>query len=155
MIAALIAFLGGSFIRMLMGEVASWWTKRQDHNQEMERMRLQNELDASQHARNQDAIRLQAELGVKTIHVQAEAHTSNVETDAWLEAVKGTTKTIGVWWVDAWNGVIRPFIATWSIIVITIHIANTGWVLDVNGWSLCSAALGVYLADRQLFKRGK
>ena len=60
MISALIAFLGGSFVRMLMGEVAAWWTKRQDHSQEMDRMRLQGELDAAQHDRNQAAIRLQA-----------------------------------------------------------------------------------------------
>ena len=155
MIAALVSFLGGSFLRLLLGEVFAWWTKRQDHSQEMDRMRLQGELDAAQHARNQDAIKTQAALGIQVVQAKAEAYTSGVESDAWLEAVKGTTKTIGVWWVDAWNGVIRPFVATWSIIVITIHIANTGWVLDVNGWSLCSAALGIYRADRQLFKRGK
>jgi hypothetical protein len=28
-------------------------------------------------------------------------------------------------------------------------------VLDDNGWSICGAALGIYLADRSLFKRGK
>ena len=33
--------------------------------------------------------------------------------------------------------------------------AAVGWVLDDNGWSICGAALGIYLADRSLFKRGK
>ena len=35
------------------------------------------------------------------------------------------------------------------------HFAQNGWVLDDNGWSICGAALGIYLADRSLFKRGK
>lgn len=154
-ISTLFSFLGGSVFRMLWGELSSFFNKKQDHEQEMERMRLQHELDAARHERNQSAIRLQAELGVKTIQVQAEAHTSEAEADAWLEVARGTTRTIGVWFIDAWNGVIRPFVATWAIVMITIDVASKGWVLDANGWELCAAALGIYLADRALFKRGK
>jgi hypothetical protein len=69
--------------------------------------------------------------------------------------VKGTTKTVGIWFIDAWNGVIRPFVATWAVLMISAHFAQHGWVLDDNGWSICGAALGIYLADRSLFKRGK
>ena len=155
MITTLVSFLGGSVFRMLWGEISSFLNKKQDHAHEIERMRLQGDLDAAQHARNQEAIRLQAELGVKTIQAQAEAYTANVETDAWLEAVKGTTKTLGVWLIDAWNGAIRPAVATWAVIMITIDIGHNGWVLSPNGWDLCAAALGIYLADRALFKRGK
>lgn len=154
-ISTLFSFLGGSVFRMLWGEISSFLNKKQDHQHEIERMRLQGDLDAAQHARNQDAIRLQAELGVKTIAAQAEAYVANVETDAWLEAVKGTTKTVGIWFIDVWNGAIRPMVATWAIIVISIDFAAQGWVMDENAWMLCSAALGIYLADRALFKRGK
>lgn len=154
-ISTLFSFLGGSVFRMLWGEISSFMNKKLDHSHEVERMRLQGELDAAQHERSQAAIRLQAELGVKTIQVQAEAYESGVVTDAWLEAVKSTTQTIGVWWVDAWNGVIRPFVATWAIIMITLDAAQHGWMLSPNGWDLCAAALGIYLADRALFKRGK
>jgi|GEM_PF-650483 len=146
---------GGSVFRMIWGEVSAWVTARQDHSQEIERMRLQGELDAAQHARNLEAIRVQADLGVKTIEVQAEAAVSQIETTAWLEAVKGTTRTIGIWFIDAWNGVIRPLVATWAILMISLDFAQGGWVLDDNGWQLCGAALGIYLADRALFKRGK
>ena len=155
MIAALLAFLGGNVFRLMFGEIVAFLDKRQAHAQEIERMRLQGELDAAQHERSQSAIRLQAELGVKTIQVQGEAYSAGVETDAWFEAVKGTTKPIGVWWVDAWNMVIRPFLATWAIAMITVNTAQTGWVLDANGWSLCGAALGIFVADRSLFKRGR
>lgn len=155
MITTLISFLGGSVFRMLWGEISAWLTKMQDHDQEIERLKLQGDLDAEQHKRNLETIKAQAEAGVKVIEQQAAAHMRGVETDAWLEAVKGTTQTIGVKWIDAWNGIIRPFVATWAVILITIHYANHGWVLDDNGWGLCGAALGIYLADRTLMKRGK
>lgn len=152
--SALISFLGGSAFRMIWGEISSWLTARQEHGQEIERMRLQGELDAAAHARNLEAIRLQADLGVKTIAVQAEADIGRLEADGWLAAVKGTTASTGVWLVDLWNGVIRPAVATWSIAMISGHYLKW-WTLDENGWSVCGAALGIYLADRALFKRGK
>ena len=155
MFSALLSFLGGSVFRMLFGEISSWMNKKQDHLHEMDRMRLQGELDNSQFLRNQDALRLQAELGVKLVQVKAEAVVDQIEADGWLAAVKGTTQTIGIWFIDAWNGAIRPFVATWAVIMVTLHFAQTGWVLDDNGWSICGAALGIYLADRSLFKRGK
>ena len=155
MFAALLSFLGGSVFRMLFGEISSWMNKKQDHAHEMDRMRMQGDLENAQFLRTQESMRLHAELGVKLVHVQAEAVVDQIEANGWLAAVKGTTQTIGVWFIDAWNGVIRPFVATWAVIMVTLHFAQTGWVLDDNGWSLCGAALGIYLADRSLFKRGK
>lgn len=155
MIAALLSFLGGNIFRMMFGEVVAFLNKRQEHTQEIDRMRLQAEIDAAQHGRNMESIRVQAELQVKTIQVQAEGAISQIEAEGWLEAVKGTTKTVGIWFIDAWNGVIRPFVATWAVVMISLHFAQNGWVLDDNGWSICGAALGIYLADRSLFKRGK
>lgn len=155
MFAALLSFLGGSVFRMLFGEISSWLTKKQDHAHEMDRMRLQNDMENMQHMRNQEALRLQSELGIQIIQAKSEAVVEEIEADGWITAVKGTTKTVGIWFIDAWNGVIRPFVATWAVIMVTLHFAKTGWVLDENGWGLCGAALGIYLADRSLFKRGK
>lgn len=154
MITALISFFGGSVFRMIWGEVSTWLTKRQDHSQEMDRMKLQAEFDAAAHLRNLETIKTQAEAGVKIIQQQAVANVQGVEADAWFEAVKSTTRTIGIAWVDAWNAAIRPFVATWSVVMITGHY-QLWWVLDENGWSLTGVALGIYLADRALFKRGK
>lgn len=154
MISALISFLGGSVFRMIWGEVSAWATARQDHAHEIERMRLQGDLDAASHARNLDAIRVQAGLGVQTIRVQAESDISRIEADGWLATIKGTTAPTGIWLVDLWNGVIRPAVATWSVAMISGHYLQW-WVLDENGWAVCGAALGIYLADRALFKRGK
>jgi hypothetical protein len=151
---ALLSFLGGSVFRMLWGEISAMLTKSQDHKHEIERMRLGDELSAREHARQQDAIRLQAELGIKVIEAKSEAAISEIEAEGWLEAVRGTTKTVGIWFVDAWNAVIRPGTATWSLVMMTVGEFGLV-VLSENTISVCSAALGIYLADRNLMKRGK
>jgi len=154
MISALISFLGGSVFRMLWGEISAWLTKAQDHKHELDRMHLQAELDRGQHERNMAAIKIQAELGVKTIQVQAEAAIGELEAQGWLEAVKGTTKTVGIAWVDAWNAVIRPGVATWAVLMMTAGELGL-MLLSDNTLAVTGAALGIYLADRNLMKRGK
>jgi hypothetical protein len=155
MITALISFLGGNVFRMIFGEAISFFNKKQEHNQEIERMRVQAELDAAQHVRNQDAIRLQAELGVKTIQVQADAAVAGIEAAGWLEAVKATALKTGIAWVDAWNAIIRPSVATWSVIMLTLAEIGAIAQLSENVMAISGCALGIYLADRSLFKRGK
>ena len=155
MITALLSFLGGNVFRMIFGEVISYLNKKQDHAQEVERMRIQAELDAAQHDRNQAAIKTQAELGVRTIQVQAEATVAGIEAQGWLEAVKATAVKTGIAWVDAWNAVIRPGVATWSIVMLTLAEIGAIHSLSENVMAICSCALGIYLADRSLMKRGK
>ncbi len=155
MLTTLLSFLGGTAFRMLWGEISSWLTARQQHAQEMDRMRLQGELDAAQHGRNQDAIRLQAELGVQTIRVQGEADIGRVEADGWRAAVESIGRPTGIWLVDLWNGIIRPLTASICLFLWVRHVAMHGWVLDDQGWAILGAALGLYLADRTLAKRGK
>ncbi len=155
MLTTLLSFLGGSVFRMLWGEVSAWLTARQQHAQELDRLRLQAEIDAAQHARNLESIKLQADLGVQTIRVQAEADTGRAEADAWRSAVESIGRSTGIWLVDAWNGIIRPLTATICLGLWVLHVAQGGWKLDEQGWSILSAALGLYLADRALAKRGK
>lgn len=155
MIATLFSFLGGTAFRMLWGEVAAWFTKRQEHAQEIDRLRLQMEADAAQHARNLEAIKVQADLGVKTIQVQADAAQAQIEAQAWGAAVESIGKPTGIWLVDLWNGIIRPMVATVCLCLWVLHTYRAGWVLDEQGWSILGAALGLYLADRTLAKRGK
>ena len=154
MISALISFFGGSIFRMLWGEISAWMTAKQEHEHELARMTLQMQLDAQEHSFSMESLKLQADLGVKVVEAQTQAAVETTEADGWLEAIKGTTKTIGIAFVDAWNAIIRPGVATWSVLMITANYFQ--WVkLDDNGWQVCGAALGIYLADRSLFKRGK
>jgi len=154
MLSALISFLGGSVFRMLWGEISAWVTKGQDHKHELDRMRLQGELDAAQHERNMTAIKLQADMGVQVIRAQAEAAIGETEVTGWLEAVKATTTRVGIAWVDAWNATIRPGVATWAVVMITLSEFHA-ITLSEFAASVCSAALGIFLADRNLSKRGK
>lgn len=155
MFATLLSFLGGSAFRMVWGEVSAWLTKRQDHAQELDRMRLQAELDAAQHARNMEAIRTQAELQVQTVRVAAEGAVSESEAEGWRAAAESIGKPTGIFLVDLWNGIIRPLTASICLFLWVLHVHRAGWVLDEQGWSILGAALGLYLADRALAKRGK
>lgn len=148
MISALISFLSGSLVRAIWGEISSWLTAKQEHKHELERMRLQAEMDAAQHTRNLEAIRVQADLGVKLIEVQADA-------SAWAQAVADVGKPTGIAWVDTWNGVIRPLLATLAITVVVAEIVRNGFVLSEWDRELVGAILGLYVADRTLAKRGK
>lgn len=155
MFSALLSFLGGSAFRLLFGEISSYFTKKQDHKQEVERMRLQGELDGAAHARNLEAIRVQAELGVKTIQVQADAAMAQSDAAAFAQAVRDVGQKTGVWFIDVWNGAIRPALATVATgLLITEVVANHG-VPTEHVLYIADAILGVYVADRQLSKRGK
>ena len=155
MLTTLISFFGGNVFRMLWGEVSAMITARQDHRFEIERMRVQAELEAAQHARNLEAIKQQADLGVQTIRVQGEQALQQLDGELFREGVLATTKPSGIWWVDAWNGCIRPLLATIAIGLWVMHLYRSGWTLDEYSWGLIGAVLGIYVADRTLFKRGK
>ncbi len=155
MLSALLSFLGGSAFRMIWGEVSTWLTKRQDHAHEMEMMRLQADLDAQRHALQMDAIRLQAEQGIKVIEAQREAVVDELETNAWLEAVKATGRPVGVAWVDAWNAAIRPAGATWALAVLTLDLLFDAVTVSPTVEAVCFAFLGLFVADRAMGKRGK
>ncbi len=153
--SALITFLGGSLFRMLWGEISHWVTADQDHKQEIERMKLQGELDAAQHERNLSAIKIQADLGVKTIQVQADADLSRIEVSAWAQAVGDVGKQTGIKLVDIWNGFIRPLLATMALVMVVANIVNHGFNLSDWDRELFGAILGIYVADRSLAHRGK
>jgi hypothetical protein len=155
MIESLIAFLGGNAFRMLFGEISSAWTKHQDHRHELAMMRLQADVEAQRHGQQVEMTRLQTEAQVSVVRVQGEADIARGETDAFVEAVRATSRSSGVAWVDAWNGAIRPGLATMAGLLIAAHFARSGFALDETGWALVSAIIGVYIADRSLAKRGK
>lgn len=155
MLSALLSFLGGSAFRMIWGEVSSFLTRRQEHAQEIERMRLQEEMAAAQHARNLDAIRLQADLGVKVIEVARDAELAMVEASAWERAVDQVGRLTGIKVIDLWNQSIRPLLATLAILVVVGEVIAAGFVLTDWTRDLVAAILGLYVADRSLSKRGK
>lgn len=155
MFSALFSFLGGSAFRMIWGEVASFFQKKQDHEFELERIRLQGAMESAQHDRNMAAIKLQSDLGIKVIEAQRDAAVSQIETDAWLAAVRDVGKQTGIKFLDIWNGSVRPLLATLAILVVVGEVVATGFILSAWHKELVAAILGLYVADRSLTKRGK
>lgn len=154
MLEALLSFLGGSVFRMIWGELSTWHTKKQDHQFEMERMKLQTELEDKAHQRMQESLRLQNELGIKTIEAQAQAHIDQVEADAFTEAMKNAFKPTGITWVDAWNGTIRPAAATIVLALWCLKLNAQNFVMQDWDLSLAGVVLGFFFANRAL-GRGK
>ena len=155
MLETLMAFLGGNAFRLLFGEISSAWTKWQDHRHELALLEAQAKIDAMRHSQQVEMVRIQAEQAVQVIRVKGEADVSTSEADAFIEAVKATAVKTGVAWVDAWNGSIRPALASVCILMVAGDWAQSGFDLDNYSWALISAVIGVYVADRSLLARGK
>jgi len=155
MFSALFSFLGGSVFRMLWGEISSLMSKRQDHAHEIERLRLQSELDDKAHLRTQDNLRLQHQLGVEQIEVMRESASSAAADEAFGNAMKEAFKPTGYTLVDVWNGVIRPQFAQIALCLWFAKVVGQGFTMDDYDKELVAAILGFFVADRTLLKRGK
>lgn len=152
--SAILSFLGGGAFRMIWGELSNHFTAKREHEQEMARMAMQEKLDEAAHRRNLEAIRLQSDLGIKEIEAKSDADMALEELKAWAVAVSDVGKKTGIRWIDAWNAAIRPAVATWAIVAISG--AELGlYLLSDGAWQIAGAALGIYIVDRTLFKRGK
>lgn len=152
--SAILSFLGGSVFRMVWGEVSHSLTKKQDHKHEVELLGVQERISAATHERNLAGLKLQSDLGIKEVIVRQEAHEAAGELDAWVDAVKATSRMTGVKWIDGWNQSIRPMVATVAVGAMLVEIYLVGSLTEWHH-EVFSAALGIYLADRTLSKRGK
>lgn len=155
MIETLLAFIGGNAFRLIWGELSAAWTKYQDHKHEISLLEIQARMDTARHNQQLESIRVQAELGVQTIRVQGEQDVARIEGDAWRSVVQATGAPTGVAWIDGWNGGIRPALATMCMLLILGDWVQSGWDLDNYSWTLISAVIGIYIADRSLLARGK
>ena len=148
MITALMTFLGGATVRLFIGHLFDFITKWQDQKNELARLTLQGQLDAAQHTRNLEAIKVQADLGVKVIEAQTEAQVTQAEADAFIDAVRATGQRTGIMWVDLWNGIVRPLLASMCIVLWVAKIVGAGFVLDEWDRELMGLALGVFVGGR-------
>lgn len=153
--SAILSFLGGNAFRLIFGELVAYITRKQEHALELERMRVQGELEAAQHARNLHAITVQADLGIKTIQVQRDADLDRVDAGAWAQAVADVGRQTGIRFLDAWNGSIRPGLATMAAAMVVVEIVALSFALTEWHRELFGAILGIYVADRSLARRGK
>ena len=148
MITALMTFLGGATVRLFIGHLFDFITKWQDQKNELARLTLQGQLDAAQHTRNLEANKVHADIGVKVIEAQTEAQVTQAEADAFIEAVRATGQRTGIMWVDLWNGIVRPLLASMCIVLWVAKIVGAGFVLDEWDRELMGMALGVFVGGR-------
>lgn len=155
MFSALFSFLGGSVFRMILGEVSDWLKKKQEHAQEMDRMRLESSLEAERHSRDMDRIRLQYDLKVQEVKVIGDIAVEKAAADAFTEAMKHANQPTGIRWVDGWNASIRPAAATIALALWILALGQAGFI--TNDWDreLIGAIFGFFFADRALGKKGK
>ncbi len=156
---ALLNFLGGAAFRAVWSGVSNYFDKRQEHKHEIQRTVLQGRLDAEAHARNLAGIKLQAEIGIKTVQVQAEAAIGEIEADAWRQAVSKATQPTGIKFVDIWNGSMRPAFYTLALFIILLICFKAGWqiaALEAAGIiDLVFSIVGFLFADRTIRNRSK
>lgn len=153
--SALFSFLGGSAFRMIWGEVSDFFKKRQEHAQQLDMMTLQGKLEGERHERDLARLKLQADLQVKEVQVMGDLAIQKTEAEAFVEAMKTAMKPIGIAWVDAWNGSIRPAMATIALSLWVLALYRQGFITGDWDRELIAGILGFYVADRALGKRGK
>lgn len=151
----ILEFLGGAAFRAITGQLMSVWTKWQDHRHEKEMLALQMQMEDRAAERQAAALRLSAELQVKTVEIQRDAAVATEEASAFRTAVAAAMNPTGINWVDAWNGAVRPAFATLAFVLILFYFHSVGWKLDDKGWDLVGVIVGFFFADRQFRKSGK
>lgn len=152
---AIISFLGGGAFRAVWGEVSTWLNNKQAHSQEMERMKLQNDLQIAASAQQLAMVQATSAAGIQTIQAQSQAAMSVADADAFTAGLKAAATPTGVKWVDAWNGTVRPAFATvvlilWLGIVVEQDFKPSVWDLELMG-----SVAGFFFADRSLRRAGK
>ena len=155
MLSALFSFLGGSVFRMIWGEVSTWVTAKQDHQHEIEKMRLQSDIDQKTHAQNLESMRVQSELGLKEVVVKSEQAINEIDAQGFYAAQSEAMKPTGVKFVDCWNGSIRPAAATIALCLWTLALHRNGWTMIAWDMDLIASIFGFFFADRSMAKRGK
>ncbi len=153
MFSALFSFLGGSVFRMIWGEVSEFVNKRQDHKHEMEAMRLQSELETMKAEQELQRLRVASELGIKELEVKTNAEIEAKDADAFIAAMATVNVKTGNWFIDAWNGSIRPAAATTALLLWWFCLYTQGFVLTEWDKELVGVILGFYFAHRVFSSR--
>ena len=149
MFTFLTSFLSSAGLRWLLGEAVSMLKAKQDHASEIEMLRVQAELEAARADRQRQAVQDAAAAGIKLVEAQAVAGAGAAADAMLLEAMQQIGRSTGVMWVDGWNGAVRPFLASASILLLIgsalwpAHVALTGLVGEV-----VAGALGLYVGGR-------
>lgn len=146
--SALLSFLGGSAFRAIWGEIAGWVQRQQEHKHEVEMADINAKAEADRHQRSLESMRLQNDLGIKTIQIKADADIALSDAQAFALAMESANKPTGIRWVDAWNGLIRPLAASIAILLWVFALNEQGFKMGDWDKELVGVILGFYFAHR-------
>lgn len=155
MISGILSFLGGSAFRFLAGEVSNFVTAKQEHKQELERLKVETVMSTQKHREDMERMNLLHSLGIKELTVKSAAEQEMGAISAFVEAQKNFGKPTGVKWVDGWNASIRPAYASVALALWVLALHQQNWVMMAFDIELSAAIAGFFFADRTLMKRGK
>ncbi len=116
-------------------------------------MKLQNDLEGARADRDLVRLKLQSELGVKEVQIAGDLAIQKSEADAFLEAMKNSLKPTGIFFIDLWNGIIRPAAASFVLLLWFSKVLGQGFVMDEWDMDISGVVLGFYFADRSLKTR--
>ena len=69
--------------------------------------------------------------------------------------MKNFGQPTGIWWVDSWNGSIRPAFATLCLGLWFAKLMVQDWKMDEFDISMMAVIVGFFFADRTLRRNGK
>lgn len=150
MFSGLLSFLGGTAFRWILGEFFGFLKARDEHKAELERTRLQIELERERASLQRAAAQQAADLGVKVIEAQSEAAAEAAAALAHLRAIEGVNEASKrPDWIGAFNAFIRPELAQVAILLL---VADAIWpdavTLTPLMLELFCAVLGVFVGER-------
>lgn len=146
---ALLSFLGSAVFRWVLEKVLQLSERKQDHAQEIERMRVQAEVDAAQHLRNLEMLKIQSELKLDLIKEETRGAYEAAEGEAFIESIRSARPT-GVGWVDAWNGTIRPLVSTVCVALWAMTLVQRNFQPNEFDLALIGAVIGWHFGTRSL-----
>jgi len=146
--SALFSFLGATSVRLFLTHIIDHWKTRQEHDYELARIKVQDQVEQNVHDRNLQALRVQKELGVLEV-ATGKAHELVVLDNARFDEAVADIKKPTKWeFLDKYNSFIRPALATFCILAWGISLHHRGWILSTWDLELISATLGVFVGSR-------
>lgn len=114
---AIISFLGSAVFRWVLEKFFNLAERKQDHGQEIERIKVQAEVDAATHLRNLEILEVQSRLKLDLIKEETRGAVEQADALAFVESIRTAQKPSGFAPIDAWNSAIRPFVSTVCVAV--------------------------------------
>lgn len=144
--SAVVALLGGTGFRLLLGYAMDRLKDWQDHSFEIARMKLDQLNEAAKSKAHIEVLEAQKRLGITTIGV--EKPTVSFEDLNFIRQVEDVRKPTGFKWLDMWNSAIRPILATVCIALWVSFLWTKGWILGDWDLELIAATLGIFIGSR-------